>query len=205
VLAMQYQITLPADYDMGVIRDRVARTGHLLDHYPGLGLKAFLVREKGVDGSPVNQYAPFYLWQDAAGAASFLWSGVGFSAIVRAFGRPVVQTWVGGTSHGSGEDLTSARYAVRRTRRLGEDADLVTTTATADAELAAAVERPGTLLGAYGVDPRTWELVTVTLHRDRPREADADADAVTFEVLHLSAPEHQDLPTAVTPRMTAPR
>jgi hypothetical protein len=203
VLAMQYQITLPADYDMDVIRQRVARTGHLLDHYPGLGLKAFLVREKGTDGSPVNQYAPFYLWHDTAGAASFLWSGVGFSAIVRDFGRPVVQTWVGGTSHTAGQDLQDARYAVRTTHRLGEDADLVGATARADAELEAALDRPGTLLGAYGVDPRTWELVTFTLHRERP--LDPAPDAVTFEVLHLSSPEHQHLPTVVSPRMTVPR
>jgi hypothetical protein len=46
MIAMQYQINLPADYDMGIIRTRVARTGHLLDHYPGLGVKAFLIRER---------------------------------------------------------------------------------------------------------------------------------------------------------------
>ncbi|SDS76142.1 protein of unknown function [Friedmanniella luteola] len=202
MIAMQYQITLPADYDMGVIRDRVARTGHVLDRYPGLGLKAFLVRERGVDGSPVNQYAPFYLWSDAAGAASFLWSGVGFTAIVRDFGRPVVQTWVGGTSHRAAGGLAGARYAVRTTRRLGDDTDVVVAAAEADAGLRSAVGRPGTLLGAYGVDPRTWELVTFTLHAARPD--DPSEDATTFEVLHLSTPEHDRLPTAVSTRLAPP-
>lgn len=28
---MNYRITLPADYDMQIIRDRVATRGHLLD------------------------------------------------------------------------------------------------------------------------------------------------------------------------------
>ncbi len=37
--AKQYEITLPADYDMGVIRERVATKGHLLDAFPGLGFK----------------------------------------------------------------------------------------------------------------------------------------------------------------------
>jgi hypothetical protein len=92
MIAMQYEITLPADYDMQIIRDRVGTTGHLLDSYPGLGVKAFLIRQRGVDGATSNQYAPFYLWADAAGAASFLWSGVGFAAILRDFGRPIVQT-----------------------------------------------------------------------------------------------------------------
>ena len=65
--AMQYEITLPADYDMTVVRDRVARVGHLLDAWDGLGFKAYLMRERGVDGSPVNQYAPFYLWNTTEG------------------------------------------------------------------------------------------------------------------------------------------
>lgn len=56
--ALQYEITLPAGYDMGIIRDRVARRGHLLDDWGGLGLKAYLIRERGLRGSPVNQYAP---------------------------------------------------------------------------------------------------------------------------------------------------
>ncbi len=60
---MQYELTLPVGYGTDVIRERVARTGHLLDDWPGLGLKAYLLRERGVHGSPVDQYAPFYLWK----------------------------------------------------------------------------------------------------------------------------------------------
>ncbi|GGO10638.1 hypothetical protein GCM10010116_21330 [Microbispora rosea subsp. aerata] len=39
----------------------MATRGHALDDRAGLGLKAYLIRERGVAGSPVNQYAPFYL------------------------------------------------------------------------------------------------------------------------------------------------
>jgi hypothetical protein len=203
MMAMQYQIDLPADYDMGVIRDRVARTGHLLDDYPGLGVKAFLIRERGVDGSLVNQYAPFYLWRDAAGAASFLWSGVGFPAILRDFGRPTVQTWIGGTSRVASTDLQGARYAVRRKVALDEDTDIVTTTAETNERLAEELGRAGTLLAAYAVDPRTWELVTFTLHDARPVER--APGAAVFQVLHVSAPEVADLPSAVSTRMAVPR
>jgi hypothetical protein len=202
MLLMQYRITLPTDYDMTVVRTRVATTGHLLDAYPGLGVKAFLIREKGVDGATANEYAPFYLWADSAGAASFLWSGVGFTAIVRDFGRPSVQTWVGGTSHGAG-DPTAARYAVRSTRALGADADVVAAAAAADATAAAAVQDPGVLLAAYGIDPQGWELVTFTLHTERP--AQVPADAAVFQVLHVAAPEHRDLPQRVDTRMSAAR
>jgi hypothetical protein len=203
MLLMQYRITLPSDYDMGVVRTRVATTGHLLDVYPGLGAKAFLIREKGVDGATANEYAPFYLWADSAGAASFLWSGVGFTAIVRDFGRPTVQTWVGGTSRSAHADPTAARYAVRSTRALGADVDVVTAAAAADARSAAAVQDPGVLLAAYGVDPQRWELVTFTLHAERP--AQVPAEAAVFQVLHVAAPEHRDLPQRVDTRMPAAR
>jgi hypothetical protein len=56
---MQYEITLPADYDMGIIHKRVETRGRLTDGFAGLGFKAYLVRT--VDSSPVNQYAPFYV------------------------------------------------------------------------------------------------------------------------------------------------
>lgn len=91
--AMQYEITLPADYDMGIIRERVATRGHLLDDFPGLGLKAYLIRERGA-ASPVNQYAPLYLWSAPEGMNAFL-RGPGFQGIVDDFGRPDVQHWTG--------------------------------------------------------------------------------------------------------------
>lgn len=89
--AMQYEITLPADYDMGIIRERVASKGALLDGWPGLGLKAYCVRERA-EGSPVNQYSPFYLWRTVEGMNAFLW-GDGFRGLCESFGRPVVQQW----------------------------------------------------------------------------------------------------------------
>ncbi len=203
MIAMQYRITLPADHDMDTVRHRVATTGHLLDAYPGLGVKAFLIREKGVDGSAVNEYAPFYLWADAAGAASFLWSGVGFTAIVRDFGRPTVHTWIGGTSRSSIADPGAARYAVRTTTRLAADTDVVAAAAAADDRCAVAADSPNTLLAAYGIDPETWELVTFTVHSAHP--GPGPEGSATFQVLHLSAPEHAGLPTRVDTRMTAPR
>lgn len=92
--AMQYEITLPADYDMAIIRQRVATKGAMTDDFEGLGLKAYGIRERGVDGSPVNQYAPFYLWASVEGMNQFLW-GAGFAGLSRDFGRPIVRQWTG--------------------------------------------------------------------------------------------------------------
>ncbi|BDZ44325.1 DUF4865 family protein [Naasia aerilata] len=197
MLAMQYEITLPADYDMGIIRRRVERGGPILDAYPGLGLKAFLAREKGVGGSPVNQYAPFYLWEDSAAAASFLWAGDGFGNIVRDFGRPAVQTWIGGAFRRGPAYGTTPSHAVRTPRLLDRDADPTeAAAATADA-LAARESEPGLHSIAYGIDPQSWEFVLFALHIERPAAVDGDL----FQVLHLSAPGIDRLPGEVRRRL----
>ena len=92
--AMQYEITLPADHDMTIIRRRVATRGSGTDAFPGLGVKTYAIRERDVLGSPVNQYAPFYLWADPAGMNGFLF-GAPFAGLSADFGRPVVRHWMG--------------------------------------------------------------------------------------------------------------
>ena len=72
MLAMQYSISLPADYDMNSIRDRVAKRGPTYDRHEHLGFKAFLITEKGKGGNQEHSYAPFYVWQAEQGHARFL-------------------------------------------------------------------------------------------------------------------------------------
>ena len=45
MLAMQYNITLPNDYDMGIIRKRVENSGNKTDGFEELKMKAYLVAE----------------------------------------------------------------------------------------------------------------------------------------------------------------
>ncbi|MFF9851728.1 DUF4865 family protein [Streptomyces litmocidini] len=181
--ALQYEITLPADYDMEIIRKRVATRGHLLDAFPGLGLKAYLIRERE-DGSPVNQYAPFYLWDTPEGMNSFLW-GPGFQGIVDDFGRPVVQHWAG-LSYEEGPATASVPGAATRRRTpLGEGVPPGEAVAGAVARHAREARRDGVVASALAVDPRHWELLSFTLWEGP--EAPAD-EGERFQVLHLSAP-----------------
>ncbi|MFD9225038.1 DUF4865 family protein [Streptomyces sp. NPDC060064] len=186
--AMQYEITLPADYDMEIIRKRVATKGHLLDDFPGLGLKAYLMRER-VDGSPVNQYAPLYLWTAPEGMNSFLW-GPGFQGIVNDFGRPVVQHWTGlAYEEGPGGGAVP-RSATRRRVRIREDerpAFAVEKALAAHQQLARA---DGVVAAAVAIDPRHWELLHFALWAENAPEAIGDV----FQVLHLSAPHRTELP-----------
>ncbi|MFJ2862211.1 DUF4865 family protein [Kitasatospora sp. NPDC087314] len=192
--AMQYEITLPAAYDMGIIRKRVADKGRLLDAYPGLGLKAYLVRERGHEGSPVNQYAPFYLWRTAEGMNGFLW-GSGFRGLSADFGRPAVRHWLGaGLAHGSGPARGAApdapaTTATRHTVRLPEDADPAEAVEQA---LAGFPVHPALHTAAVAVDPYRWELLRFALWQG---PAPDDAPGTRYQVLHLSRPELDRLPS----------
>ncbi|MGK5630963.1 DUF4865 family protein [Streptomyces sp. URMC 123] len=203
--AKQYEITLPADYDMRIIRRRVADHGHTLDDRAGLGLKAYLIRERGRDGSPVNQYAPFYLWDDTAAMSHFLVGGGGFQGIVRDFGRPPVQHWTGVAEVAGPARGTSPRAASRRLTPLPADADpgadglgLAARIERETAELGALARREGVHTAALAVDPHHWRLLQFVLWAEAvPPEEEATE---RYEVLHLSAPGRAPLRKAAQGR-----
>ncbi|MER6347240.1 DUF4865 family protein [Streptomyces sp. NPDC001595] len=187
--AMQYEVTLPADYDMDVVRARVARLGHLLDGWEGLGFKAYLMRERGVDGSPVNQYAPFYLWNTVEGMNAFLWGG-GFQGLSDDFGRPAIRQWTGLAYEEGRAAGAAARVAVRDRRPVPEGAAVGEAAEEAVRAAARLAALDGAVCAAAAVDTGRWELVLFSLWaRDAPR-----TDGEVFQVLHLSAPERARLP-----------
>ncbi|MFE0250765.1 DUF4865 family protein [Streptomyces sp. NPDC059010] len=187
--AMQYRLTLPADYDMEIIRRRVARKGHLLDDWEGLGLKAYLVRERGVHGSPVNQYAPFYLWNTVTGMNSFLWGGP-FQGIADDFGRPPVRQWTGLAYEEGGAAGSPARVAVLRHQHVPDGAPLTDMAAEAVRESGRLACEDGAVLAASAVDTSRWELIHFSLWENDTPKADGDM----YEVLHLSEPGRDRLP-----------
>lgn len=187
--AMQYELTLPADYDMDIIRDRVARKGHLLDGWEGLGLKAYLMRERGTDGSPVNQYAPFYLWNTLEGMNTFLWGGA-FQGIAEDFGRPSVRQWTGVAYEEGGAAGSAAPVAVRHRQSVPDGVELSAVMEDAVRESARLAGEDGAVLAAAAVDTSRWELVHFSLWAHDAPKAEGDV----FQVLHLSAPGHGRLP-----------
>ncbi|WP_127355903.1 DUF4865 family protein [Actinacidiphila soli] len=216
--AMQYELTLPADYDMKIIRERVARTGRMMDDYEGLGFKAFVIRERGVGalsqppagggtpgeargrtptrpeagrGSDVNQYAPFYLWDDTGGMNRFLWGGGGFRNIVDFVGRPPVNHWTGvAFAHGPARDA-QPRGASRVVERIPAGVDPQAAVASAVAAWEDRAGSAGVHLSVLAVDPWRWEVVRFTLWEGAAPEG---ADSERYEVLHLSAPHLDEVP-----------
>jgi hypothetical protein len=189
----QYPITLPADYDMQIIRGRVANKGASFDMFPGLGLKCFLIREKGKFGAESNQYAPVYLWPHVDAMWGFL-AGPAFGAIKDSFGVPPVETWAGFAFVRSIR-LSDPKFIKSVTREedvLSPDTDLMN---LRKREIEAASEMinstKGLVARAVGLDPRSWRLVRFD-YWEQP-QADLPVHLRSYEVLHVSAPSFGEL------------
>jgi hypothetical protein len=199
VYAKQYEITLPADYDMQIIRKRVADGGHVLDDRAGLGLKAYVIRERGIDGSPVNQYAPFYLWNDIGAMAHFLAGGGGFQNIIRDFGRPPARHWTGVACHAGPARAAIPKAASRRLTPIPADSDsdsdgtgLAALIEQEVEELRVLARREDVHTAALAIDPQHWQLMRFALWKDTVALEEAATER--YEVLHLSAPGLFGLP-----------
>ncbi|HQR25433.1 MAG TPA: DUF4865 family protein [Nocardioides sp.] len=188
---MQYEITLPADYDMDIIRQRVAARGSRTDDFTDLGAKAYLIRERNQHGSPVNQYAPFYVWAGDTGLNQFLF-GPGFDGIRTDFGRPAVRTWrtvavVNGPAPGKAP--AAATRQVEPVDPRNALPDLVDRVVEDTVAAANEANVNGTVAG---IDPSTWQLVRFTLWNTQPPES---TPGDRYTVLHLSQPHRRSLPS----------
>jgi uncharacterized protein DUF4865 len=193
MFTMQYQIMLPADYDMNVIRARVASKGPSFDTLDGLGLKCFLIRERGKFDAQSNQYAPVYLWPQVDAMWGFL-AGPGFSGIKDAFGVPPVETWPGFAYARSPRltDPTNITSVTREDEALRPELDLIERRKREIEMAADVVERtPGLLARTVGLDPLSWRLARFDywLHT----QDELPAHLHSYEVLHVSAPAFAEL------------
>ena len=186
MIAMQYTIALPADYDMAIIRRRIAEKGHLLDDFPGLAFKTWLHASRDDRDMPGrdNLYAPIYLWRDSAATNAFL-SGSGFTALSRDFGRPAVQSWIPWQAELAG-DLRGAACATREVANLPEHADLAEWQRM-EAESTRAAMADGALAAVNACDPADWTLVRFRLWPEARADL-AAAGGRIYRVGHVSQP-----------------
>ena len=181
MIAMQYSFTLPADYDMAIIRRRIADKGHLLDDFEGLRFKAYLHAQRGADSNE-NLYAPFYLWQDSAAMQRFL-GGAGFVALTQAFGWPVIRCWPVWDAYLS-PDARDARFATRELDVIAPYTSLNTLRQQERESLQEDVER-GALAAVNAFEPTTWTQVRLRLWNesrpDNPKQQ-------RYQIGHVSQP-----------------
>jgi hypothetical protein len=184
MIAMQYSLVLPADYDMGIIEQRIADRGHATDGFPGLAFKAYLhAGKQDVPASADNMYAPFYLWHTTEGMNEFL-CGPGFQSLTRSFGWPLVRTWSVWHAQWSPEAAT-ARYAIRETALIAPHADLAS---LRDAESEGSKElasKNGVLATVVAFEPTDWSLVRFQLRNEMPEQL-ATGQTQIYRVGHVS-------------------
>lgn len=183
MIAMQYSLTLPADYDMTIVERRIREKGPLMDGFGGLGFKAFLSARisGGTVSSVANLYAPFYLWTRTEGMVDFL-TGPGFAALSRDFGRPRVAIWPVWHARWASE-WVRARTASREVLPLDPDADLAAVSAMEGAMSERAIaEGAAAALAAF--DPKAWQIIRFRLWPDEPRAGSKQTQL--YDVGHIA-------------------
>jgi hypothetical protein len=186
MIAMQYRIVLPADYDMGSIRQRIADKGHLLDDFPNLAFKAYLYADRTAAYAQgrENLYAPFYLWHNTEGMNAFLGSA-GFSGVVASFGRPLVRTWSMWRADVA-SDLSGAERATREILPIAAHTSLEMLREAESDSAQDDLDR-GALAAISAFDPTGWTLLRFRLRRESIQRPIGD-DVDVYEIGHISQP-----------------
>lgn len=160
MLAMQYRFTLPADYDMAIIRQRIHDRGHLLDGFPHLEWKAYLWSQKDSrhPGS-LNAYAPLYLWQDNDGINQFL-ASPGFLALCEDFGRPHIDIWSVWDCLGN-QAMPAATVCYQQTQAIAPGTSLAELRQQ-EQQLATRLHQQGALCVLSAYDPQQWRILRMS-------------------------------------------
>jgi Domain of unknown function (DUF4865) len=182
MLAKQYSHRLPADYDMGLIRERAARRGPMWDRTKGLAFKGFVARERGQYGATGNAYSSVYLWLDASAAADFIMDER-FQSVTDSFGRPRIETWLPLDARKG--PATQARALYREDLDLGEAVDRAALRVAETERNGALAAQADTLAVVTALDPWAWRLVRFTLSSGLP---DPSRPGTAYQVFYLARP-----------------
>lgn len=185
MIAMQYTIRLAGDYDLQLLRDRVARRKPLFDGLKGLVHKSYMF------SSEQAIYAPFYVWENDDAARAFLISEL-FSDLVRTFGRPRVRLW-SVLEFGGHKDEDEPKLAVRELDIIPAEDDLSELARLEKERHDEALNTEGLCYHLSAIDPDRWEIMRYSVWCDPEKIQKCDADAVEcFDILQLCEPERVD-------------
>lgn len=178
MLAMQYTIQLPEDYDMSAIEARVEQRKPLFDRVPGLVHKSYLANFDD------KLYAPFYIWNDISKLRDFLLDDL-FRGVTRTFNRPRVRGWaVVNMLRGHYTDFPT--YAIKESDPIPQEASLEELFAREKEKQEAQKNKEGLYLSVLGLDADRWELLRYSLWRDESIAPAVESDCTqTYRVLHV--------------------
>jgi len=188
MIIAHYAHRLPADYDIGIIRNRAKSRGHLFDAIPELYFKAFLLRERGRFGANQNEYASLYLWRKDDGFRDFLVDGR-TKSVTDSFGRPQIETrFVLDAHKGSSEQ---PRFLYKQEQDIPIDTDLTSAFADEIARNRESAKQAGVVASAVGVDVQNWKFTRVVLSEKELTRRD---QGTAYQVLYLAKPLLAELP-----------
>ena len=188
MIIVQYAHRLPADYDIGIIRNRAKSRGHLFDAIPELYFKAFLLRERGRFGANQNEYSSLYLWRKDEGLRDFLVDGR-TKSVTDSFGRPQIETrFVLDAHKGSSEQ---PHFLYKQEQDIPIDTDLTSAFADEIARNRESAKQAGVVASAVGVDVQNWKFTRVVLSEKEPTGRD---QGTAYQVLYLAKPLLAELP-----------
>lgn len=181
MIAMQYSIPLPANFDSDDVVRRVENRRASFDAHAGLVHKSFLYNAKE------RLYAPFYVWKDVGEARDFLLNEL-FHGVVETFNRHRVRSWYVANMVYANRELY-ASYARR-------DIDVIPPEAKLDEYLEREREAQKQLSGhpdlyahTLAFDPDRWEILHFSLWKDKQAAPKSTSDSMMdYEVLHISEP-----------------
>lgn len=183
MLAMQYTIPLPPNFDADAVRARVSQRRALFDSHSGLEHKSFVYCPKE------HVYAPFYVWKNIQHAQHFLLDEL-YQGVVESFGRHRVRSWYV-IAMSAGEFKGDASFAMRETDTVPTDTDLKHfALAEREKQLGLVDHYPEMKLHITALDAERWEVMRFSLWQDEVSSAETESDCLqTYEVLHVSAPK----------------
>lgn len=181
MLAMQYSIQLPADYDAVQIEQRVKARKSLFDGHKGLVHKSFLYSEND------RLYAPFYIWKDVIEAQAFLLDDL-FNGVVETFSRVRVRSWF--VVHMAYGNRAVVPGFARR------EVDIIPSEERLDAFLRyekdlqnELLNDPNLYMHIAAFDADRWEVLRFSLWKDEASAGKPTGDShIDYRVLHVSEP-----------------
>lgn len=173
MIAMQYKIKLPDNFDMKDIRKRVDENGAKTDGFQDLIFKAYLIAVKDNYFMPQNEYCPLYLWRDTEGMNKFIWNGF-YDNILNSFGWQKINIGVPLFSEIK-DDFGTAHFCLETKRTIPACSKMQELEFSADYSNFA-----GRVL-IY--NPDKWECSEYYFFKSLPEKTDGMS---IYEILHIS-------------------
>jgi len=179
MLAMQYSVRLPQDFDVEQVYQHVSMRSPLFEGHPGLRHKFYLYdREEHI-------YAPFYIWENSQVAQDFLLNNL-FGGVIETFGRPRVRSWQV-IEFEYGQSSEEPGFLCCSVDKVQSQQPLDKAMAREKQEHRDTLDKPGLFAHMILLDPDRWEIGRLGFWRHRADVIQQPADAVyEYDVLKMN-------------------